>query len=796
MVRILRVTLSLSACVARGGTWRVRGPWYSGSRHPSPHSSTLTQLQPPHCPDMGAEDMLSFSNPMQKEEEEEEEEEAPSRRVIRVGLALESTVTDAGAARGVESALDVADLSQMLRGAAASYFGGGITAERRMEKIFTADDDERVLDTQGLRSIIENSLGFVLEDVHLQHLMLEIDSDADGTITLGEFRAWFQDLYGKRSGKEVHIDPHTMALRKMAAAGMLDPSGHFRQGWDLTQALLLFYVAFLVPYRVGFDVAVCAGATACLRSATFLFDMLVDFYFIVDIGVNFRTAVLSSQGIVIIEPREVAKRYVRGWFVIDVLASFPFSYIVHFIDGGEDANSHKLLKVLRLLRLMKLLRLVRIKRIMDRWEDEMYSTDGLVMLFKLAFLVALCSHWLCCTWFFVGTLPAELGPGETSEILPGWVEANWPQHESMDQSELYFESFVWSGLAVLMVQGSELSPETAAWEKAIYVVAFLVGAVVMSLIIGNMSDIIAHANPGQSAQKDLNGQVHAFLHDRKVDKGLTRRVRNHFNHHYRTAATTMDLYAEVFAMLPYDIKTELAVALRFVDNPAVEGEFGFGCFHKVPWCKDLQPEDLIRIGCAMTHQFALPPVFDENGHPVADGVMHGRAAGLIMEQGERGDEMFVVEKGIVQITITDDAVSGKQRILGKLRMNDVFGELGALVEETPGTPLRRMRTAYAITHDCSLLSLSFNRLLQLRSQSWGIDTAVARAAERIRRDRKLLFIGHKSAVRNHVNFEHFAYTTMKLRTDIEHVRTDMRSEMDAMHTKLDEIKVMLSSSSN
>eukprot|EP01047_Picozoa_sp_COSAG01_P127121 COSAG01_NODE_56354_length_319_cov_0.581818_1_plen_106_part_11 len=106
--------------------------------------------------------------------------------------------------------------------------------------------------------------------------------------------------------------------------------------------------------------------------------------------------------------------------------------------------------------------------------------------------------------------------------------------------------------------------------------------------------------------------------------------------------------------------------------------------------------------------------------------------------------MFVVEKGIVQITITDDAVSGKQRILGKLRMNDVFGELGALVEETPGTPLRRMRTAYAITHDCSLLSLSFTRLLQLRSQSWGIDTAVARAAERIRRDRKLLFIGHKS----------------------------------------------------
>ncbi len=79
------------------------------------------------------------------------------------------------------------------------------------------------------------------------------------------------------------------------------------------------------------------------------------------------------------------------------------------------------------------------------------------------------------------------------------------------------------------------------------------------------SDIIAHANPGQSAQKDALGQIHAFLHDRKVDKGLTRRVRNHFNHHYRAAGTTINLYEKVFALLPYDIKT-----VRFVACPNLQ----------------------------------------------------------------------------------------------------------------------------------------------------------------------------------------------------------------------------------
>ena len=41
----------------------------------------------------------------------------------------------------------------------------------------------------------------------------------------------------------------------------------------------------------------------------------------------------------------------------------------------------------------------------------------------------------------------------TNGTRKGWVETNLPQHENMDIAELYFESFFFSGMAVLMIDG-------------------------------------------------------------------------------------------------------------------------------------------------------------------------------------------------------------------------------------------------------------------------------------------------------------------------------------------------------
>ena len=66
--------------------------------------------------------------------------------------------------------------------------------------------------------------------------------------------------------------------------------------------------------------------------------------------------------------------------------------------------------------------------------------------------------------------------------------------------------------------------------------------------------------------------------------------------------------------------------------------------------------------------------------------------------------------------------------LGKLRLNECFGELAVLIQEAGGRPFPRKRSAYAAS-PCVLFSLSFSAMQELRRSSVNIDAAVTGAIE-------------------------------------------------------------------
>ena len=52
----------------------------------------------------------------------------------------------------------------------------------------------------------------------------------------------------------------------------VNPDGQFRSAWDIAQVIVLFYLAWVTPYRVGFD--------APAYGPEFWFEFLVDIYFL------------------------------------------------------------------------------------------------------------------------------------------------------------------------------------------------------------------------------------------------------------------------------------------------------------------------------------------------------------------------------------------------------------------------------------------------------------------------------------------------------------------------------------
>ena len=53
-------------------------------------------------------------------------------------------------------------------------------------------------------------------------------------------------------------------------------------------------------------------------------EYCIDFCFLIDFMLNFRTAVQTVEGLVDVTPAGIARHYISGWFTVDMLSTFPF----------------------------------------------------------------------------------------------------------------------------------------------------------------------------------------------------------------------------------------------------------------------------------------------------------------------------------------------------------------------------------------------------------------------------------------------------------------------------------------
>ncbi len=63
-------------------------------------------------------------------------------------------------------------------------------------------------------------------------------------------------------------------------------------------------------------------------------EMLLPFSFLADILLNFRTTFVNRKGEVVSSGKSIAFHYIRGWFLLDLIAALPFDllYASHFSD--------------------------------------------------------------------------------------------------------------------------------------------------------------------------------------------------------------------------------------------------------------------------------------------------------------------------------------------------------------------------------------------------------------------------------------------------------------------------------
>jgi hypothetical protein len=147
--------------------------------------------------------------------------------------------------------------------------------------------------------------------------------------------------------------------------------------WELVQLCLLIYLAITLPPRLAFEIE---RDPWDLSRPQAVLDLLMDVFFLVDVIRLTFTAYYDAYGHLIVTPRDVALNYLKTWFLLDFIASFPFDWLVAGRSGEFSAGANTtsdvagaaaadatsglvLLRLSKLSRLLKMLRLFRLLRI-------------------------------------------------------------------------------------------------------------------------------------------------------------------------------------------------------------------------------------------------------------------------------------------------------------------------------------------------------------------------------------------------------------------------------------------------
>lgn len=70
------------------------------------------------------------------------------------------------------------------------------------------------------------------------------------------------------------------------------------------------------------------------------FFVSVDVTFIVDILINFRTTYVACNDEIVSDPVRIAYHYLKGWFLIDLVAAVPFDLLFFGTNTDEVSELH------------------------------------------------------------------------------------------------------------------------------------------------------------------------------------------------------------------------------------------------------------------------------------------------------------------------------------------------------------------------------------------------------------------------------------------------------------------------
>lgn len=436
---------------------------------------------------------------------------------------------------------------------------------------------------------------------------------------------------------------------------VLDPIERPRRLWDLYLLFLLLYIATVSVF------VYCFLGVLGVSTAWFWIERIIDISFLTDIILNFFTAYETKSGMMERRPRKIAQQYLRSWFIVDVLSTFPWDILTLVFKPGNDRDLLQLprfLRLLRLLKLMRLLRVLRVKRSITQIEVRLRLKYGHVFIFWLAVSVLFVVHWVACLFFFFGSLADD--QEKVSWISQDGIPA--------DRFGLYVAALYFASYTVTTIGFGDVTPETTL-ERVYTCIVMLLGAAMFAFCISQLSNLVQDLSEKSSNYRRKMDQLMDFASVHQLPDDLVFDLRRYLLRRYKH--DTAQHSNELISALSSDLRNRV-MKHAYGDKMSRSRVFSL-----------LSTKQQAELHTYITMQL-------------------GRPNEELYDFGDPPSKMFAILQGTVRIT----DVFNSEQILGP---GDVFGEQDVVFE-------RPRRERAVCMRYCDLIQLPGHAILNVVSR--------------------------------------------------------------------------------
>lgn len=300
---------------------------------------------------------------------------------------------------------------------------------------------------------------------------------------------------------------------------MIQPESRIKKCWDLAVLAVTVGMALVIPFAVVFE--------STRGPVPILLTFLSSAVFIVDILVSFNISFIY-QGRVIESKSEVARRYMRSWLTIDLIAALPLGVILTLLSTPEQSAVH-------LIRLLPLIKLFHIGRTMQRIGGTRVN-PAILRLVLLLFWILLSAHVVSCGWILLTETPA-----------------------GMPNYERYTRAFYWTITTITTIGYGDITP--TGLRQTLYVIFVeILGAGMYGLVIGNIANLIANIDVAKTQYKEKLDRINTFLKYRNIPASQQRRINDYYNYLWESRRGYDE--SSVLADLPVPLKESVLLHLN------------------------------------------------------------------------------------------------------------------------------------------------------------------------------------------------------------------------------------------